>query len=217
MAENDTEQSETSQTTLGTESASTDATGTEEQSEGTVSKAEIESLKQELERVRKEASSTAQERNLLRNQIKTAEQKALEESGQIEQAYQKLKSDHEALQAQQEADRAQAEAKTFRDKVIAEYTNPKVREVAQKLIDKNPQNLVWTDGATPDEAKTQILDQLNSLAAVIGTSDDSGETTTTTTQGTVNPNNPQVDLGGKRPEDMTLEELQKVLPKADQR
>lgn len=201
------------QSNLGTTSEETPpTTGSETPTppEETVSKAAFETLRQEKDKI-------AQERNLLRNQARTAEVEALEKSGQIEQANTALKAELADIKRQQEEEQTQREARQFRTEVLKEYPNAKVREAAEKLIAKNPSNLVWSDGASQEQAKRELTEQLDSLAEVLGTPDAQADTGS---QGTVHPNNPAASVQGKTTEELLKldsKELAKLLPHAEAR
>ncbi len=202
-----------------TETVETSVAGTTEGTAATTEQtaaapAEETVSKAEYENALKKAQQAELRRNQLENQIKDRELKALEESENWKGAYEKLKADADQTQADLTAERAQREAESFRAQVVKEFPNSKVRDAAEKLIAKNSSNLVWTEGATPDEARQQLMDQLNVLAETIGQEPVEGTSTGTTE---VHPNNPALDLKGIDPNTLSLAELAELLPKAPQR
>ncbi len=131
---------------------------------------------EDVDALRKELEKVTQERNLHKNQVEKFN-KAQEEARQAELSeVERLKEQLAGL----ESDKQQREARDFRDTVLNEYlaNDPAALKAAKALIAKNPLNLAWGEGLTEDEAKAELLGQLDALKEVVGTPSANAETPT---------------------------------------
>lgn len=168
--------------------------------------------KAEYEALRKEMDKLSQERNMLRNRTKALEGKVLEtdDLAAIKEAYAELAKEKQEREEAEAREAERKEAESFRDKVIAEYPK-EVQEAAKKLIEKNKNNLIWENATSWEDARRQLVPQLEALKEVVSIKTEEDGTV-------IHPNNPgMVDDGTKKFEDLTIEEMRKVLPRAESR
>lgn len=207
----ETPKGETNQEDLGTEAKAEEKQVKDDTSEKEVEGKQPETVsKEDLAKIQKELDQIKQERNLLRNEKKKLESKVLESTEDYKSAYEELKTKLDGQEAKQEAEKARKEAEAFRDRVISEYPEA-VQKAAKKLISKNPNNLIWEDAEDWNDARSQLTPQLDALKEALGVEDEQEE------KPKVLSNNPGRSKGEKAFEDMTLEEMRKVLDRADSR
>lgn len=121
----------------------------------------------EAERLRKELQKVEMERNMLRNKQEQEEIERLKEAENYKELAEKYQSELTQIQQQQEQQKAIEEAQKFRDEVIDSYPDQKTKEMAKKLLAKNPSALVWGDVETFDDAKAQLVEQLDAIKETI--------------------------------------------------
>lgn len=144
---------------------------------------------EDVEALRKRAEQAELERNQLRNKQDKIE-KEREDARQAELSeVERLK---EQL-AQVERDKNLQEAKSFRDKVVEEYPDESTRNIAKALIDANASNLTWGEVDNYEDAKADLIRQLDALKGTVTPQ----TPTEPKPQGQVHPNNPipQNDTG----------------------
>lgn len=116
--------------------------------------------------LQKQLEKLTMENNLHKNEkLKREAEKEtarLAELSEVEQLKEKL--------SQAEIREQQREAKEFRNSVLEDYLkdSPSALKAAKALIAKNPLNLVWGEGLTEDEAKADLIGQLDALKEVVG-------------------------------------------------
>ena len=168
----------------------------------------------EYEKLRKEFQKLEMERNNLRNKQEEERRKALEEQGNWEQIAKEREDELDRIREETSAREAQESAIRLRDKIIAEYPDETVRKAAKALIERNPSNLAWGDVETEDQARAEVVAQLDGLKETFGIISDSVEPPV------IDGNNPapsKVDPEMAKLQSMSADELRKVLPVADGR
>lgn len=164
MHESDTPQGETAVQATPEPSATPQPTGSEvvpEPAKETQAQPEVDvtALQKQLEKLQ-------MENNLHKNKLKEYDGKAEEarkaEMSEVERLTEELNEFR--------ADKSQREANDFRNRVLEEHLkdSPSALRAAKALIEKNPLNLAWGDGLTEDEAKQELIDQLEALKEVVG-------------------------------------------------
>ena len=185
--------------------------------------ADLATVTAELEALRKDKLKADMRANQLENKIKEEETAALKEKEDYKSLAEKLEAELAQIKADSEAEAeakaeeaaaeaARKEALDFRNSVIAEYP-PEVQQAANNLIEKNVSNLFWKDAQDWDDARTQLTDQLDALADVLGHAAPEHKPAP---KPKTSANNP-AKTSTVDPKDMTLEELRSVLPRADER
>lgn len=173
-------------------------------------------LKAELETERKERQKVEMERNQLRNKQEEDRKKYLEEQGNYKELYEEREAELERIKAEAEAAEAEKAYYGLRDSFIDEYPDEKVREAAKALVQKNPNNLIWSNTAeTETDAKADIhaqLDALKDTLGVLGSQDQDNEDSDVSIDGN-NPY-PQDQVSRSAYDKMTFQEMREVLPKS---
>lgn len=131
----------------------------------------------EVEQLRKELQKLEMERNMLRNKQQEEETQRLKETENYKELYEKTQSELEQIQTRAEAEKAAQEARKFRDEVIDSYPDPKVQEIAKKLLAKNETAIAWGDVDTFDDARAQLVEQLDAIKETVTTTVESPEPT----------------------------------------
>lgn len=159
---------------LGTEQQP--ATGSEQVSESKADVQTVDSVDQktetkssEVEEMRKQLQKLEMERNMLRNKQQEEEIKRLEETENYKELAEKYQSELTQVQQAQESEKAIAEARKFRNEVIDSYPDTKTKEIAKKLLAKNEQAITWGDVETFDDAKVQLIEQLDAIKETVST------------------------------------------------
>lgn len=175
MQNAETPQGETqSAEALGTEQLP--ATGSETQPESKADvqpvdsvdpKTETNTVDPEVEKLRKENQKLEMERNMLRNKQQEEEVERLKESENYKELAERYQNELTEIQQQQEEQKAIEEARAFRDEVIDSYPDQRTKEMAKKLLAKNPSAIVWGNVETFDDAKAQLVEQLDSIKETI--------------------------------------------------
>ena len=144
-------------------------------------------VEESAEELRKQLQKIEQERNLYKNKADKAE-KEREERRQAELSETERLTEELNTYKQKEAYET---AEQFRSQVIEETLkdNPAALKAAKALIAKNPSNLTWGEGADEDQARADLVSQLESLAEVIG-SPVAAPAANEEPSARVNPNNP---------------------------
>lgn len=169
---------------------------------------DVEALKTKLAAAEKEAEKAKMERNMRRKEAEEAKVKALEETERYKEANEELKKQIEQREAEEAEAAETKQVEELRGQIISEFPK-EVQEIAKDL------NLYWDATATNTaEADTQLRAKLTAIQSRLGETDDDGNFTPR-----INANNPAPDEGtdGKRFEDMTSDEMRKVLPIAPPR
>lgn len=180
--------------------------------ESTASDTPVEQVEQdkdwkaEAERLAREQNKLQQELNLRRNKEKELERKALEETGQFKEAYEKLLAEREEEERVREQERLVQEAEAARDEVLKDY-DEEVARVAKEL------NIWWDEAQDYEGAKESLRAKLDKIKAVRPTAPVEEEDDTV-----IHPNNPV--LGPEKTElerlsKLTAAEMRELLPKAD--
>lgn len=123
----------------------------------------------EVERLRKEIQKIEMERNMLRNKQQEEEVERLKEAENYKELYEKTQSELQEIQSQTEAQKAADEARKFRDEVINSYPDVRTQEVAKKLLAKNESAIAWGDVETFDDARAQLIEQLDTIKETVST------------------------------------------------
>lgn len=139
---------------------------------------------EDYEALRKSFEKKEMEANNYKNKLEKIEQEKEEarkaELSEVDRLKEEL--------AQARASESQREMKEFRDSVVEDHLkdSPAALKAAKALIAKNPLSLVWSSGATDQEAaKAELIDQLDALKEAIG-----GDTTVPPAASTPRANNP---------------------------
>lgn len=176
--------------------------------------APAEDVAAKLAAIQKERDQIAMERNNLRKKIEEAETNALKEKEDYKALYEKVQAELEA-KSQEEAQKAQrAEADKFREDFIAKQPES-LRKYLTALVKANPTNFLWSDATSWEDAGHQLEAQAKAFATEIGLDleaqpDDSAQPST------VHGNNPMPsNLKGADFENMSWQEMEKLLPKAN--
>jgi hypothetical protein len=206
--------------TLGTEAdKNVEDTGSDKDtgkdSEEYVSKADYDKLAAKIEELSNDTNRTKQERNMLRNKLRKMEGKTLEvdDVDTLKDTLRELLEEKETREKADEEASSRKEAEAFRDKVISEYPEA-VQKAAKRLIAKNSNNLIWEDATDWNDARAQLVPQLDALKEALGegVEDDNIQ---------IHANNP----GGRskyksdldRFQDLSLEDMEKELEVAPAR
>lgn len=159
--------------------------------------------KAEYERLKKEYDKSQQEINLRRNKEAQIKREALEEAGKIEEAYEALKAELAAKEALSEKEREQKELEDLKESVFKEFPD-EIAKLGKSL------NVTWDSAQTFDEAKEQVRAKLTALQGALKPAEVEEDVE-------IHANNPLGEVNGKPFESLSLEEMRKVLPKADSR
>lgn len=159
-----------------------------------------EELKKKLNQAQMELN---QKRNALAEIEKQKEEARLAELSEVERLRDQL--------AAREMEDNQREAERLRNKFIEEYDDPKVAEIAKKLISENPSNLSWGDAETEEDAKAAIHRQMDAFKAALPSE------TVEEFDGEVQGNNPEYRIGEVDITTLPYEKMRELLPKADPR
>lgn len=188
-----------------TENPTTDSTVVTGESETTVEKTdggqEEVISKKEYEKLQMELN---QKRNALAEIEKQKEEARLAELSEVERLRDQL--------AAREAEDNQREAERLRNQFIEEYDDPKVAEIAKKLVSENPANLSWGDAEDEDAAKAAIHRQMDSIKAAFPSAPTEEEF-----DGEIGGNNPEYRIGEVDISTLPYEKMRELLPKADPR
>lgn len=151
----------------------------------------LDELKAQIEAERKERQKAEMRANQLENKQKEAEREQLKEAENWKELYEREQAEKSELLAAKEQEESLREARKFRDETIASYPDEKVRQVAQALVAKNETALAWGDVDSWDAAKSQLVEQLDSLKEVVSPDGPQGPAPA------IDPNNPtpQVQAG----------------------
>lgn len=141
---------------------------TTQKTEQNVESPEIAAMRAELEAEKKARQQADMRANQLKNKQDETERARLEQEGKWQEAYELERQKTSQLEAEQEAQREANRSKAFRDAQINAYENEKVRDVAKKLVSKNPSNFGWTEGASESQAAQELKDQLDALNESLG-------------------------------------------------
>lgn len=167
----------------------------------------------QLESERKERQKIEMERNHLRKKIEDSEANSLREKEDYKTLADSLQAKLDALEAEEAEKSAEKEATDFRNEFIAKQPD-KLAKVLRNLIAANPTNFLWSNAKDWDDARSQLETQATLIAEAVGIDTDAD---IETKNPKINANNPAVKLGGLDPEDMSLADLRKLLPKAPSR
>lgn len=181
----------------------------------------VEELKAQIETERKERQKIEMERNQLKNKQETDRKAALEEEGNWKQLAEEREAELEAIKQKAQADEDFEKASSLRNSIINEYSNETVRNAAKALVEANPLNLAWgAEVQTEEEAREQLVAQLDKMASTLGVVKEETQDTTETDEPYVHPNNQASDGGDitlEKLKNMTAEEMKKFLPTAEPR
>lgn len=189
------------------------ATASEEAAASDVKETKEESVAREAyEQLQKELNQTKQELNLRRNKEKELEAKRLEESGEYKTLADQYKQELDEIRASQEKAEQERESKEFRSEILKQYPEA-VQEIANDL------DLWWDTPGTAEEAKEQLATKLDKIAAKVGAPKTTVEAPEDAPE--VLANNPSTspveDTELDRLKKMSLDDLKKILPKAESR
>lgn len=198
---------------LGTEGTPVVQSSDGQENQNKEEQVDVKALSDRLAAIEKERDNIAQERNLLRNKTKELEKKRVEETEDYKSAYEEMLAEKERREAEDAEERERADARRFRDTVIASRSE-KTQKAAKALIDKNENNLAWRNARDETDARRQIEDQLDALDAVLGNQEEKVEKEVYRIEA-----NPTAGTGPRDVpfEDLSYEEMKKILPRADAR
>lgn len=197
------------------ESEASAVNGTEEETstDSVAAEAQQQDEESEAEKLRKENNKLQMELNLRRKREKEleeakkqAELKALEDQGEYKTVAEKLQEELAAYKKKEEEQTING----LRDSVLNEFP----KEVADAARDLD---LWWGEAETTDDAQEQLRTKLQALAKrlVVEKKQEDDE------EITVHPNNPNINSGALTEAEqlaaMSVDELRKILPKADSR
>jgi hypothetical protein len=155
----------------------------------------------ELERVKNELNKARMRENQLKKEQEDAERKRLEEANEFKSLYEQERQARIEREEREAAEQEQNNLRQLRDSVIDDYKNPVVKEAAKALIEQNPNALFWAEATDEVGAKAEVTRQLDALASKIGTPPaPSGETNPT----------PPVDGNNPLPPDAPAERTQSL-------
>lgn len=176
---------------------------------------DLDELKQQLEAERKERQKIEMERNQLRNKQEEDRKKYLEEQGNYKELYEEREAELQRIKAESEAAETEKAYYDLRNSFIDDYPDERVREAAKALVQKNPNNLIWSNSAeTEIDAKSDIHAQLDALKETLGVlgSQDQDEDSDVSIDGN-NPY-PQDQVSRSAYDKMSFQEMREVLPKS---
>lgn len=199
---------ETATPEVGNEAKTATPQTPETSQEGKVDVKTPEPATVELEKRLKQAEMRA---NQLENKAREDELARLKESEDYKTLAERLQGQLDEVESEKTANTERQAAIEFRDKVIAEYPEA-VQKVIRAAVAKNPANFLWKDATDWEDAGEQLREQIAPIQDALGVSEDDEADTKSTRR--VNANNPVPSLKGLDPDDMSFEELGKVLPRS---
>lgn len=170
----------------------------------------------EIEQARKERDQAIMERNNLRKKIEEQETAALKEKEDWKALAERAEAKLAEAEAEKERENARSEAEKFRKDFIAKQPE-QLQKALNTLVEANSSNFLWTNAKDWDDAAAQLDAQAKAIAAGLGIDlEDDGNQAEATPPPRVHSNNPApANLKGQDFENMSWEDMRKVLPKAE--